>query len=160
MPGDITYVYDSATGEIRAGLTATETTVRRNWRKYNVSATMVKEQIPSRIKSFDSLNSEPPAEDELREIYFGKSRREMPDVAFNPFRAGAWEVIADCVFADNRNCGPVIQCDNALVENVTIANIESFASKIGAFTTWREGPPPINVLMRNCKIRQFRWSPD
>lgn len=77
----------------------------------------------------------------------------MPDVAFNPFRAGAWEVIADCVFADNRNCGPVIQCDNALVENVTIANIESFASKIGAFTTWREGPPPINVLMRNCKIR-------
>ena len=153
LAGDITYVYDSATGEIRAGLTATETTVRRNWGKYNVSATMVKEQIPSRIKSFDSLNSEPPAEDELREIYFGKSRREMPDVAFNPFRAGAWEVIADCVFADNRNCGPVIQCDNALVENVTIANIESFASKIGAFTTWREGPPPINVLMRNCKIR-------
>lgn len=61
LAGDITYVYDSATGEIRAGLTATETTVRRNWGKYNVSATMVKEQIPSRIKSFDSLNSEPPA---------------------------------------------------------------------------------------------------
>ncbi len=152
--GDVLYTYSSAVGQVKAALeVAEETQGGVPWRETRVARTGIAEEIPASVATFDSLGVNPPTPAEQNAIYMAQLTMKLPDLIFNPFRAGAWPILSGCVFADNRNCGPVIQCDNALLENCTIENMESHAVKIGAFSTWREGPPPVNVLMRNCKIR-------
>lgn len=152
--GDLLYVYSSAAGQVQAALEIAETTQSgAPWRETQLNRSVIKGGIPAFLNTFDSLKLKPPTGQEQHAIYMGELTMRMPDLIFNPSRAGAWSILSGCTFADNRNCGPVLQSDNALLEHCTIENMESHAVKIGAFSTWREGPPPVNVLMRNCAVR-------
>ena len=151
QPGRSYPVLCSATGRILAECTVRET-VPAEYEGRQVRKITTTEPLPSGVRTYESLDRNPFNAEEEMAIYLGESTSSRPDLLFDPLRGGAWSIISGCRFADNRNCGPVIQCDNTLLEDTSIRNMESHAVKIGGFTTWCEGPPPLNVLMRNCTV--------
>ena len=51
-----------------------------------------------------------------------------------------------------RLAGCVIQTPCTLVEDVTFENVQDTGVRLGSLGDFREGPPPYNALVRNCRI--------
>lgn len=150
-PGDALSLISVSTGQVlgEINVTSVKPTGWRNEAQHEITF----EGIASpNLRSHDNLSTRPFTKEELGNIYLSKKAYPEPDQVFNYQRSGLASVITGCRFANNRNCGPIIQTNSFLLEDSVIENMESHAIKIGAFTTWREGPPPINVLVRGNRF--------
>ena len=123
------------------------------WRKGKLNRITLADVLPDDIRTYDNLGVSQLNRSQAHAIHLNRESYTEPDLVFDYHLSGLATVISGCRFANNRNCGPVIQCSSFLLENTTIENMESYGVKIGAFTTWKEGPPPLNVLVRGCTFR-------
>lgn len=139
------------TGVIRQETTVTA--VRpENWNGRSVQRHTLADPIPAGTVSYESLRRTPYSQTEIRAKNHGAGELpEEPDVAFNFSSCGIGTVITGNHFYSNRNNGVVIQCPNSLVENNSLSRL-ACAIRVGSFLTWKEGPPPYNITLRENRI--------
>lgn len=86
----------------------------------------------------------------------------LPEKAVNgvfmyfPRQLGIGTVVSGCKFRNGRLAGLVIQSPCVLIENCTVEHIRDSGIRMGALGDYKEGPPPYNVLIRNCRISDCR----
>lgn len=86
----------------------------------------------------------------------------LPERAVNgvfmyfPRQYGIGTVISGSTFRNGRLSGLVLQTECILVENCTFEHIRASGIRMGALGDFKEGPPPYNVLIRNCRISDCR----
>ena len=71
----------------------------------------------------------------------------------NPARVGIGTIVSGCVFRNGRLAGNVVQTSTALFEGNTYENLHE-GVRLGALGDYKEGPPPYNVLVRNCRFER------
>lgn len=112
--------------------------------------------VPAGLVSHASLKTRPLTTQELTDRSTGALRVPAdPDTLYRYGISGTGTVITECEFPSNRNNGITIQSPNALIDSCTIGNMVN-GIRAGGFLTWREGPPPYNLTIRNCTVRECR----
>ena len=71
---------------------------------------------------------------------------------FETRQRGIGTYVGACAFRNVRLAGCVIQTPCTLVEDVTFENVQDTGVRLGSLGDFREGPPPYNALVRNCRI--------
>ncbi len=112
--------------------------------------------VPAGLVSNASLKTRPLTQAELTARSIGALKVAAdPDTLYRYGISGTGTVITHCEFPSNRNNGITIQSPNTLIDSCTIANMVN-GIRAGGFLTWREGPPPYNLTIRNNFIRDCR----
>ena len=96
--------------------------------------------------------------------WFRRTRFEAPlpkratDGAFLyfPRQFGIGTVVSGSTFRNGRLAGLVLQSPCILVENCAFDHIRDAGIRMGALGDCKEGPPPYNVLIRDCRISGCR----
>ena len=65
---------------------------------------------------------------------------------------GIGTYVGSCLFRNGRLTGCVVQTPCALVEDVAFENMQDAGVRVSALGDCMEGPPPYNVLVRNCRV--------
>lgn len=73
-----------------------------------------------------------------------------------PRQHGVGTVVSGCTFRNGRLSGLVLQSPCLLVEDCTFEHVLDSCVRLGALGDYREGPPPYNALIRNCRISDCR----
>ena len=115
---------------------------------------IMEEPIPSHVNSVERLKTQLYTAKEQAEINIGGKKREIPepDLVFYPAMSGIGTVIDGLNVSHNRNNGIVVQTASSLVENCNLEGMNSIAIRLGAFTSWKEGPVPYLVTIRNNQM--------
>lgn len=69
-----------------------------------------------------------------------------------PRQYGIGTVVSGCTFRNGRLSGLVLQSPCLLVEDCTFEHIRDTGVRLGALGDYKEGPPPYNALIRNCRF--------
>lgn len=113
--------------------------------------------VPSSLVSLAALKREPLTMQQVGERSIGILKvASDPDTLYICGISGTGTVITHCEFPSNRNNGMTIQSPNTLIDSCVISNM-AVGIRIGGFLTWREGPPPYNLTVRNNIISNC-WS--
>ena len=85
--------------------------------------------------------------------------RTVPDSCigaymYNPDRVGIGTIVSSCVFRNGRLAGNVVQTSASLFENNVYENFHE-GIRIGALGDYKEGPPPYNVLVKECRFMRL-----
>jgi len=153
-PGDLLQIVSVATGQIIA-----EGVVKKSvYENGNHIETELEESMPEGISTIESLKTKRYSEKEFADMTRGLTkRRQEPDQVYSPGQSGIGTVIDGMTVHDNRNNAVVIQASSSLVENGYFENMNAIGIRIGSFSSWREGPSPFNVIIRNNKIRNTNY---
>lgn len=151
--GNLLSIVDTTTGQIKAEFQVTGN-ARADWEGHKLPLAKFSVPVPTNVISYESLKIKEHTESALRAMNHGVKRlNDLPDLAFDFSRSGMGTVLTGNRFSGNRNNGIVIQAPSCLLENNSLDNLTSNAIRIGAFTTWNEGPPPYNITIRDNKIQ-------
>lgn len=145
-------VVDPATGTIKweSECVKAEPTADKPFRMFGA------DPIPAGLVSHASLKTRPLTQKELVARSTGALKVPSdPDTLYRYGISGTGTVITQCNFPSNRNNGITIQSPNTMIDSCTIANMVN-GIRAGGFLTWREGPPPYNLTIRNNTIRNCR----
>jgi len=145
-------VVDPATGTIKweSECVKAEPTAAKPFRLFG------SDPVPPGLVSHASLKTRPLTQKELVARSIGAQKVPAdPDTLYRYGISGTGTVITHCEFPSNRNNGITIQSPNTLIDSCTIANMAN-GIRAGGFLTWREGPPPYNLTIRNNTIRDCR----
>lgn len=117
--------------------------------------TQFEDMLPSGLRAEDSFTGPQASADErFRQNVAGAAvdvSRE-PDQLYRPYMFGVGHVVCRCRFSSLRGSGSVLICPNALLEDVTYEHmVRGIALTMLGGTL--EGPPPYNVVLRNCRFR-------
>ena len=117
--------------------------------------------VPPDVITYESLGIIPYSQRQIGEKNTGKrDLGDEPDVYFSLGENGLGSVICNNDFSSNRNNALVIQGTSVAVTDNRIDNV-SIAIRAGSFLTWKEGPPPYNVIVRNNTIKNCTpWNSD
>jgi len=152
VPNQRFIIVSPDTGVIKteASVIAAQTITKQN---EEVSKMILNHSVPPNIITYDSLGILPYSNKHIGEKNTGKrDLGEEPDVYFSLGENGLGTVISNNDFSSNRNNALVIQGTSVVVADNRIDNV-SIAIRAGAFLTWKEGPPPYNVIVRNNTIK-------
>ena len=73
-------------------------------------------------------------------------------ICYNSRRYGTGTVICNSTVRNGRLCGYVLESPNVLIENCQIINTLE-GVRLSALGDCKEGPPPYNVLVKDCKFQ-------
>ena len=153
-PGTFVQFMDSATGEF-LGNARVEKTTRGRWRGLDVCVTKVDRPLPEGICTYDDLGRGPVSFWSLDQATVGQGTVDAtPSHVYAPNWWGVGSVVSGCRFANTRCAGLVLQNSNTLVENCVVENVK-VGFRINALGDFREGPPPQNVIVRNCRFNDM-----
>lgn len=76
-------------------------------------------------------------------------------IFYEPRQQGIGTIISDCSWSNGRLAGCVLQSPNVILENTRFVNIFQ-GVRLGALGDYYEGPPPYNVLVRNCNFKNLQ----
>lgn len=77
-------------------------------------------------------------------------------VMFVPRFRGIGTIVSGCSWKNGRWTGVVIQTPDVIVENCRIFNLWQEGVRMSFLGDFNEGPPPYNVLVRNCAVEKCR----
>ena len=149
---ELMVVFDPVRGVYRGNFRAHGPQDIVKWRGGGCAKTPVGERVPSTVQSYDSLGLARFSRQETGRAAMKLARLTVqPDHIYAPNKDGIGSVVFDCRIENMRGCGIVLQGANMLVEDTTLSNVW-MGVRLGALVSYKEGPPPYNVLVRNNRI--------
>ena len=73
-----------------------------------------------------------------------------------PRQRGIGTVVSGCTIRNGRLAGLVLQSPCLLIEDCSFDHIRDSGVRLGALGDCKEGPPPYNALIRNCRFSDCR----